>query len=38
MLAVGWGPLVQLIILIDHEENERPFLLDGYYLVHTFDI
>jgi hypothetical protein len=38
MLAVGWGPLVQLIILIDHEENDRPFLLDGYYLVHTFDI
>jgi hypothetical protein len=38
MLAVAWGPLVQLIVLIDHEENDRPFLLDGYYLVHTFDL
>lgn len=38
MLAIGWGPIVQLVVLIDHEENDRPFILDGFYIVHTFDI
>ena len=38
MLAVAWGPVVQLAVLIDHEENDKPFILDGFYVVHSFDI
>jgi hypothetical protein len=26
------------VVLIDHEENDRPFILDGFYIVHTIDI
>jgi hypothetical protein len=38
MLAIGWGPIVQLVVLIDEVENDRPFILDGYYIVHTIDM
>ena len=32
-LAVAWGPLIQIIVMIDHEEREKPFVLDGYYIL-----
>lgn len=38
MLAVAWGPIIQLAVLIDHEENDQPFIIDGYYIVHVFDM
>lgn len=38
MLAIGWGPLITLIVIIDHEEADQPFVLDGYYIVRTFDM
>ena len=37
MLAVAWGPVIQLAVLIDHEENDKPFILDGFYIVRIFD-
>lgn len=35
MLAVCWGPLVQIVVLIDHEDNQnqKPFVIDGYYIL-----
>jgi hypothetical protein len=33
LLAIGWGPLIQIVILIDHEDREHPFLLDGFYVL-----
>jgi len=33
MLAVAWGPFIQIIVLIDHEEKEKPFIQDGYYVI-----
>jgi hypothetical protein len=33
MLAVGWGPLIQIVVLIDHEEREKPFYHDGYFII-----
>ena len=38
MLAVAWGPLVQLIVLIDHEETDNPFIQDGYYILRNFNL
>lgn len=38
ILAVGWGPLIQLAVLIDSEENDKPFILDGFYIVRNFDM
>lgn len=38
LLAIGWGPVIQLAVLIDHEETDNPFILDGFYIVHTFDL
>lgn len=38
ILAVAWGPLIQLAVLIDHDEHEKPFYLDGFYIVHTLDM
>ena len=38
ILAVGWGPLIQLAVLIDSEENDKPFILDGFYIVRIFDM
>lgn len=37
MLAIGWGPLIQLVVLIDHEDRENPFVIDGYYILRSFD-
>ena len=33
LLAVAWGPLIQLIKLIDYEDTETPLQLDGYYII-----
>ncbi len=33
MLAVCWGPLIQIVVLIDHEERQKPFVIDGYYIL-----
>ena len=33
MLAVGWGPLIQIVVLIDHEERDKPFIHDGYFIL-----
>jgi len=38
MLAVGWGPLVQLIVLIDDQETDAPFIQDGYYILRNFNV
>jgi hypothetical protein len=38
MLAVGWGPLIQIIVLIDHEERENPFIQDGFYIIRQIKI
>jgi hypothetical protein len=33
LLAIGWGPLIQIVILIDHEDREHPYLLDGFFII-----
>lgn len=38
MLAVGWGPVIQIVVLIDHEQIEKPIILDGYHVIRCFDL
>ena len=38
MLAVGWGPVIQIVVLIDHEHIEKPIILDGYHIIRCFDL
>ena len=33
LLAVGWGPYIQIIVMIDHEDRDKPFVMDGYYIL-----
>jgi hypothetical protein len=33
LLAIAWGPLIQIVVLIDHEERDKPFVSDGYYVI-----
>ena len=33
ILAVAWGPLIQLIKLIDYETVEEPLVIDGHYIL-----
>lgn len=35
LLAVAWGPLIQLVVLIDHENSANPFVRDGFYILKT---
>jgi hypothetical protein len=38
LLAVAWGPLIQLMVFVDHEESEKPFILDGYYVLSNVNL
>lgn len=33
MLAISWGPFIQIVVMIDHEDREKPFQFDGYYIL-----
>jgi hypothetical protein len=33
MLAIGWGPYIQIVVLIDHEDRDKPFTVDGYLIL-----
>lgn len=33
LLAIAWGPYIQVVVLIDHEEREDAFVYDGYYIL-----
>jgi hypothetical protein len=33
LLAIAWGPYIQIVVLIDHEEREEAFSYDGYYIL-----
>jgi hypothetical protein len=37
LLAVAWGPLIQLMVLIDHEMTDQPFVQDGYHILINLD-
>eukprot|EP00347_Sterkiella_histriomuscorum_P024298 403331615 len=37
LLAIAWGPLVQLVVLIDHDDTDTPFIQDGYYILRNFN-
>lgn len=37
ILAIAWGPLVELVVLIDHEDTDKPFITDGYYVLKFID-
>ena len=37
LLAVAWGPLVQLVVLIDDQETDAPFIQDGFYVLRNFN-
>lgn len=33
LLAISWGPLIQIVVLIDHEDRDKPFVIDGFYIL-----
>jgi hypothetical protein len=33
LLAVAWGPYIQIVVMIDHEDRDKPFFSDGYYIL-----
>ena len=33
LLAVAWGPYIQIVGMIDHEDRDKPFLVDGFYIL-----
>lgn len=33
LLAIAWGPLIEIVALIDHEDTDKPFITDGYYIL-----
>lgn len=37
ILAIAWGPLIQLVVMIDQDEVENSFILDGYYIIKCFE-
>jgi hypothetical protein len=37
LLAIAWGPLIQLVVMIDHEDTDKPFITDGYYVLRHID-
>eukprot|EP00347_Sterkiella_histriomuscorum_P012402 403368713 len=40
ILAIAWGPLVQLVVLFDSigTDDMQPFITDGYYVIRNFGI
>jgi hypothetical protein len=38
VLAIAWGPLIQLVVLIDHEETMQPFIQDGFHILRNYNI
>jgi len=38
LLAVSWGPLIQLVVIIDHDDIDSPIIEDGYYILRNFNI
>ncbi len=37
ILAIAWGPIIQLAVLIEQEDLKNPIVQDGYYIVHVLD-
>ena len=37
ILAIAWGPIIQLAVLIEQDDLKNPIVQDGYYIVHVLD-
>jgi hypothetical protein len=37
ILNIAWGPLIELVVLIDHEDTDKPIITDGYYILKYID-